>query len=89
MQANGLDHQLVANRGLLEIHEKLGIPLVGTNDCHYLNKRDARPHEIMLCLQTGKTLKDPNRMKFDTDQLYVKSTEEMRSRSSPNLTVRS
>ncbi|MEO8326396.1 MAG: DNA polymerase III subunit alpha, partial [Nitrospirota bacterium] len=77
VQANGLDQQLVANRGLLEIHKKLGIPLVGTNDCHYLNKRDARPHEIMLCLQTGKTLKDPNRMKFDTDQLYVKSTEEM------------
>ena len=77
VQANGLDHQQVANRGLLEIHQKLGIPLVGTNDCHYLNKRDARPHEIMLCLQTGKTLKDPNRMKFDTDQLYVKNTEEM------------
>ncbi|MEJ2229749.1 MAG: DNA polymerase III subunit alpha [Nitrospirales bacterium] len=77
VQANGLDHQQVANRGLLEIHQKLGIPLVGTNDCHYLNKRDARPHEIMLCLQTGKTLKDPNRLKFDTDQLYVKSTEEM------------
>ena len=50
---------------------------MGTNDCHYLTKRDARPHEIMLCLQTGKTLKDPNRMKFDTDQLYVKSMEEM------------
>ncbi len=77
VQANGLDHQLIANRGLMDLHQKLGIPLVGTNDCHYLNKRDARPHEIMLCLQTGKTLKDPNRMKFDTDQLYVKSTEEM------------
>ena len=51
--------------------------MVGTNDCHYLKKEDARPHEIMLCLQTGKTLKDTNRMKFDTDQLYVKSTEEM------------
>ncbi len=77
VQANGLDHQQVANRGLMDIHKKLGIPLVGTNDCHYLKKRDARPHEIMLCLQTGKTLSDPNRMKFDTDQLYVKSTEEM------------
>ncbi len=77
IQANGLDHQLIANRGLVEIHKKLDIPLVGTNDCHYLKKRDARPHEIMLCLQTGKTLKDPSRMKFDTDQLYVKSTEEM------------
>ena len=77
VQANGLDHQLVANRGLVEIHKKLDIPLAGTNDCHYLNKEDARPHEIMLCLQTGKTLQDTNRMKFDTDQLYVKSTEEM------------
>ena len=77
VQANGLDHQLIANRGLVEIHKKLGIPLTGTNDCHYLKKEDARPHEIMLCLQTGKTLKDPNRMRFDTNQLYVKSTEEM------------
>jgi DNA polymerase-3 subunit alpha len=77
VQANGLEQQQIANRGLMEMHKKLGIPLVGTNDCHYLTKRDARPHEIMLCLQTGKTLKDPNRMKFDTDQLYVKSTEEM------------
>ncbi|MDH5585923.1 MAG: DNA polymerase III subunit alpha [Nitrospirota bacterium] len=77
VQANGLEQQHIANRGLMEIHKKLEIPLVGTNDCHYLTKRDARPHEIMLCLQTGKTLKDPNRMKFDTDQLYVKSMEEM------------
>ena len=77
IQANGLEQQLIANRGLIEIHKKLGIPMAGTNDCHYLKKEDARPHEIMLCLQTGKTLKDTNRMKFDTDQLYVKSTEEM------------
>ena len=77
VQANGLDHQRIANRGLIEIHKKLGIPLVGTNDCHYLKKEDARPHEIMLCLQTGKTLKDSNRMRFDTNQLYVKSTDEM------------
>ncbi|WP_455242216.1 DNA polymerase III subunit alpha, partial [Petrachloros mirabilis] len=77
VQANGLDHQRVANAGLIEIHKKLGIPLAGTNDCHYLKKEDSRPHELMLCLQTGKTLGDPNRMKFDTDQLYVKSTEEI------------
>jgi DNA polymerase-3 subunit alpha len=77
VQANGLDHQLIANQGLVEIHQKLGIPLAGTNDCHYLKKEDAHPHEVMLCLQTGKTLKDPNRMRFDTNQLYVKSTEEM------------
>jgi DNA polymerase-3 subunit alpha len=77
VQANGLEHQRVANAGLIEIHKKLGIPMAGTNDCHYLKKEDARPHELMLCLQTGKTLSDPNRMKFDTDQLYVKSTEEI------------
>jgi len=77
VQANGLDHQRIANAGLMEIHKKLGIPLAGTNDCHYLKKEDSRPHELMLCLQTGKTLSDPNRMKFDTDQLYVKSTEEI------------
>ncbi|MFM8540248.1 MAG: DNA polymerase III subunit alpha [Nitrospira sp.] len=77
VQANGLDHQRVANAGLLEIHKKLAIPLAGTNDCHYLTKDDARPHELMLCLQTGKTMSDPGRMKFDTDQLYVKSTEEI------------
>jgi DNA polymerase-3 subunit alpha len=77
VQANGLDHQRIANAGLMEIHQKLGIPLAGTNDCHYLKKEDARPHELMLCLQTGKTLSDPARMKFDTDQLYVKSTEEI------------
>ncbi len=77
VQANGLEHQRIANQGLLEIHKKLGIPLVGTNDCHYLKKEDARPHDVMLCLQTGKTLNDANRLRFDTDQLYVKSTQEM------------
>ena len=77
VQANGLDHQRVANRGLLEMSKKMNIPMVGTNDCHYLKKEDFRPHELMLCLQTGKTISDPNRMKFDTDQLYVKSTEEV------------
>ncbi|MEQ1795718.1 MAG: DNA polymerase III subunit alpha, partial [Nitrospira sp.] len=77
VQANGLDHQRIANAGLIEIHKKMNIPMVGTNDCHYLKKEDSHPHELMLCLQTGKTLSDPNRMKFDTDQLYVKSTEEI------------
>src|SRR5262245_14409840 len=77
VQANGLDHQRVANAGLIEIHKKPGMPLAGTNDCHYLKKEDSRPHDLMLCLQTGKTINDPNRLKFDTDQLYVKSTEEI------------
>jgi DNA polymerase-3 subunit alpha len=76
LQANGLEHQRIANDGLLEIHKKLDIPLAGTNDCHYLKAEDSRPHDLMLCLQTGKTINDPNRMKFDTDQLYVKSTDQ-------------
>jgi len=77
VQANGLEHQRVANTGLLEIAKKMDIPLAGTNDCHYLKKEDCRPHELMLCLQTGKTISDKTRMRFDTDQLYVKSTEEV------------
>ncbi|HJU06171.1 MAG TPA: DNA polymerase III subunit alpha [Nitrospiraceae bacterium] len=77
VQANGLEHQRIANRGLVEIHKNLGIPLAGTNDCHYLKKEDARPHDVMLCLQTGKTMNEPNRLRFDTDQLYVKSSTEM------------
>ena len=77
LQANGLEHQRIANRGLVEIHKKLSIPIAGTNDCHYLRKEDARPHDVMLCLQTGKTIHDRNRLRFDTDQLYVKSSEEM------------
>ena len=77
VQANGLEHQRIANRGLVEIHKKLGIPLAGTNDCHYLKKEDARPHDVMLCLQTGKTMNEANRLRFDTDQLYVKSSDEM------------
>ena len=77
VQENAVPEQQIANRGLREIHHRLGIPLVATNDCHYLRKEDAKVHDILLCLQTGKTLSDPNRMRFNTDQLYVKSTEEM------------
>jgi DNA polymerase III subunit alpha len=77
VQENAVPEQQVANRGLREIHKRLGIPLVATNDCHYLKKQDAKTHDILLCLQTGKTLNDPHRMRFHTDQLYVKSTQEM------------
>src|SRR2546422_8223126 len=75
VQENGLPEQQIANHGLREIHKRLGIPLVATNDCHYLKKADARVHDILLCLQTGKTVTDPHRMRFQTDQLYVKSTD--------------
>src|SRR5207247_9090791 len=76
-QENGMPEPQVVNQGLREIHKRLGIPLVATNDCHYLKKAHAKVHDILLCLQTGKTVTDPNRMRFQTDQLYVKSTDEM------------
>lgn len=77
LQANGIPEQTVVNEGLIAIGRELGIPLVATNDCHYLRRSDARAHEILLCIQTGKTVLDEKRMKFQTDQLYFKSPEEM------------
>jgi DNA polymerase-3 subunit alpha len=77
VQENAVPEQQVANQGLRQLHKRLSIPLVATNDCHYLKKEDAKVHDILLCLQTGKTLNETNRLRFQTDQLYVKSTQEM------------
>lgn len=77
IQDNGLDLQIEANRKLVALSKRFDIPLVATNDCHYLHKGDARAHDVMLCLQTGKTVNMPNRMRFQTEQLYFKSAEEM------------
>jgi DNA polymerase-3 subunit alpha len=77
IQDNGLDEQKTANEGLVGVGKALGIPLVATNDCHYLRREDAAAHDVLLCIQTGKTLKDPKRMKFSTDQFYVRPVEEM------------
>ncbi len=66
------------NKGLIEISQSLSIPLVATNDCHYLNRGDARAHEVLLCIQTGKTMNDPKRMRFSSDHFYFKSPEEMK-----------
>jgi DNA polymerase-3 subunit alpha len=74
---NGIPEQKKANEGLLEVGGKLGIPLAATNDCHYLNREDAEAHEVLLCIQTGKTLNDQERMRFSTDQFYFRSPEEM------------
>ena len=65
------------NDALREIGRTAGLPLVATNDCHYLHRGDARAHEVLLCIQTGKTLADESRWRFDTDELYVKTPEEM------------
>ncbi len=77
VQNNGLPVQEKVNNVLLEMSERLSIPLIATNDCHYLDKEDARAHEILLCVQTGKTIYDPDHFRFGTDQLYFKSKEDM------------
>jgi len=77
LQENKIPEQKKVNAGLLEIAKDLSLPLVATNDCHYLKREDARAHEILLCIQTGKTLKDVDRMKFSTDEFFFRSAEEM------------
>ena len=77
IQNNGLREQVLANQKLVQLARKLDIPLVATNDAHYLKREDAYNHEVLLCIQTGKRMSDEDRMKFDTDELYVKSPEEM------------
>jgi len=77
LQENKIPEQRAVNKALIEMGKNLSIPLVATNDCHYLNKEDVRSHEILLCLQTGKKLSSPDRMKFSTDEFYFKSPQEM------------
>ncbi len=77
IQENGMAVQHKVNEGLLDISKRLSIPLVATNDCHYLSKGDNTAHEILLCIQTGDTFNNQNRFRFDSDQLYFKSADEM------------
>ncbi len=77
VQNNGIEEQERVNQALLDISQRLSIPLVASNDCHYLNKEDVRAHDVLLCIQTGKTIHDKERLKFRTDQLYFKSKAEM------------
>lgn len=82
VQKNGLPHQEKVNIAILEIAEDLDIKVVATADCHYLNRDDAFAHEILLCIQTGHKITDPDRFKFDTQELYLASSEEMYERFS-------
>ena len=79
LQDHGIPEQRVVNQGIMRLARETGLPLVVTNDAHYLRKEDAQMQDILLCVQTGKTLNDPDRMKFQTDEFYLKSEEEMRS----------
>lgn len=77
LQDHGFDEQKIANRGLLQLHKKTGIPLVATNDVHYVLKEHSEMQDVLLCIQTGKTVDDPSRMKFQSQELYLKSEQEM------------
>lgn len=77
LQANGIEIQTLVNQNLIKISNETGIPLIATNDAHYLRQEDSKAHEILLCIQTGTNMNDENRMRFSTDELYVKSQKEM------------
>ena len=77
LQANGLEEQARCNQLLLECHEATGLPLVATNDCHYLRPDDVEAHDVLLCIQTAAQVADAKRMRFETDSLYYRSPEEM------------
>ncbi|HBR09385.1 MAG TPA: DNA polymerase III subunit alpha [Clostridiales bacterium] len=78
LQKHGIPGEEEANLGLLRIHRETGIPVVVTNDAHYVNKEDAYYQDVLMCIQTGKTVDDAERMRFETQELYLKSEAEMR-----------
>ncbi len=77
MQDHGIEQQLAVNRGLRRIARDTGLPMVVTNDAHYITKDDAKMQDVLLCIQTQKTVDDPDRMKFETEEFYIKSEEEL------------
>ncbi len=77
IQRNGVENQVALNQRLIGIAKELSLPLVATNDCHYLRREDAKAHEVLLCIQTGKTLQETQRMRFPSEEFYFKSSEEM------------
>ena len=78
LQDHGIEEQRPVNQGIMRLARETGLPLVVTNDAHYLRKEDARMQDVLLCIQTGKTVDDTNRMKFQTEEFYLKSEEELR-----------
>ena len=79
LQDHGISEQQLVNQGLLRMSRETGIPLVATNDVHYTYADDVKPHDILLCLQTGKKLADEDRMRYEGGQYYIKSEEEMKA----------
>ncbi len=79
IQDHGIDEQRPVNQGVMRLARETGLPLVATNDAHYLRKEDAQMQDVLLCVQTNETLDNPDRMKFETEEFYLKSEEEMRA----------
>ncbi|MCQ2418657.1 MAG: DNA polymerase III subunit alpha [Clostridia bacterium] len=79
LQDHGIPMQRKVNQGILKLSKELSLPLVVTNDAHYLRKEDAATQDVLMCIQMAKTVDDPNRLKFETDEFYIKSEEELRS----------
>ncbi len=77
LQDHGIRDQAVVNQGILRLHQETGLPMVCTNDAHYLRKEDAEAHDVLLCIQTGKTLDDENRMRYEPRNFYLRSEAEM------------
>ena len=77
LQDHGMAEQKAVNRGILRIHRETGIPLVATNDIHYLRREDAVSQDVLLCIQTNKTIDSPDRMRFEGEEFYLKSGDEM------------
>ena len=79
LQDHGIEEQRPVNQGVMRIARETGLPLVVTNDAHYLRKEDAQMQDVLLCIQTGKTVDEPNRMRFATEEFYLKSEQELRA----------
>ncbi|MBQ9857749.1 MAG: PHP domain-containing protein, partial [Oscillospiraceae bacterium] len=79
LQDHGLKEQAQVNEGILRLHRETGIPLVVTNDVHYLTRDDAYAQDVLMCIQTGKTVEEPDRMRFETTEFFLKSEKDMRS----------
>lgn len=77
LQDHGIPQQKQVLQGLVALHQETGIPLVATNDAHYLTRQDAAIQDVLMCIQMGKTVEDPNRMRFETQEFYLKSEQEM------------
>src|SRR5262245_25455424 len=82
LQNHGLEEQRAVNEGLVSISQRLSLPLVCTNDVHYLRQEDAQPHEVLLCIQTGTTMNSPKRLRYGPPEFYLASPETMRERFS-------